>query len=142
MLRLSSKKLKPAFVNDCVMIQIPEFDRGKGDPANVVGVILEKNENGKYKIGTRAGKVSNWLERNSFEPVKYRGLTKQDVPNKEVSLHEIVRNLSVGNGQGKKKCSCKTGCQNKRCACSKNNMECTSSCHSGLKAHTCLNHDM
>lgn len=141
MLRLSSKNLKPVSMNDCVTIQIPEFDRGKGDPANVVGIILQKNENDKYEIGTRAGVISNWLERNSFEPVKFKGLTIQDVPNKKASLREIVRDLSVGDGQGKKKCSCKTGCKNKKCACFKNNMKCNSACHSEIRARNCLNHD-
>lgn len=141
MLRLSSKKLKEVAVNDCVTIQIPEFDRGKGDPANIIGIVLDKNDGNQFKIGTRGGVISSWMERNAFEPVHFRGLNKEDVPNVDASLREIVRNLSVGDGQGKKKCACKTGCASYRCACFKNKMKCNSACHSQLSIHKCTNHD-
>lgn len=50
--------------------------------------------------------INNWLERNCFEVTKFRGLQDKDIPKDEFSLREIVRKLSVGNGQGYKKCTC------------------------------------
>ena len=49
-------------MEECVAIFMSEFDRGHGDPPNIVGVILEIKDK-KYKIGTKAGIVSNcWKE--------------------------------------------------------------------------------
>ena len=105
-------------VGECVAVFVPEFDRGKGDPPNVIGVVLEI-ENKRFKIGTKAGIIKNWLGRNSFESVKYKGLKKEQVPSESLSLREIVKKLSVGNGQGYVRCFCKGLCQNKKFKCFK-----------------------
>ena len=138
MLDRTKKKIKLASVNDCVAVPVSEFDRGRGDPANLIGIIMEKNEAGQFRIGTRAGVISNWLERNSFEMLKFQGLKQSDVPNKELSVREAVRSLSVGTGQGFRKCTCKSSCSKGRCSCHKNSMICNSACHPG---RTCDNHD-
>ena len=139
MLRRTRRKLKNALPGDCVAISVSEFDRGRGDPANIIGVILEVNDS-NYKIGTKAGKIDNWLERNAFECLKYKGINVEDVPAVEYSVREIVKLLSVGNGQGFKKCSCKGRCNNSKCSCYKNNLKCNSACHSA-NAKNCINHD-
>lgn len=139
MLSQSQKKLKDADVGDCVAVAVSEFDRGRGDPANLVGVILEKDsDKGKYKIGTRGGIISSWMERNSFELTSFRGLQEKDIPEKSAGIREIVREISVGTGQGFKKCNCKTGCLSKKCSCRTVSMICNSACHSGI---SCKNHD-
>ena len=133
----SQKKLKPVSVGDCVSVYVSEFDRGRGDPPNVIGVVLEiKGET--FKIGTRGGIIKDWLHRNCFELLKYKNLKKENIPLNITSLREIVKILSVGNGQGFKKCSCKGNCQNNKCKCYKNKMVCNSACHSGK---SCENHD-
>ena len=59
----------------CIAVFVSEFDRSRGDPANIVGVILEiKNE--KFWIGTKGGIINSWMERNTFECVKKVGLKK------------------------------------------------------------------
>lgn len=137
MLNRSQKKLKEVSPGDCVAVFTSEFDRGKGDPANIIGLVLEVNENKKYKIGTKAGIIQTWLERNCFESINYKGLEKENIPEIELSIREIIKILSVGSGQGFQRCSCKTECNNKRCKCFKNNMKCNSSCHSNK---SCANH--
>ena len=97
---------------------------------------MEISEDQKYTIVTRAGKLKTKLERNAFELTSFKGLKIVDVPNNEASLREIVRNLSVGNGQGFKRCSCKGGFSYNRCKCRKDNLTCNSFCLSG---RSCLN---
>ena len=38
-----------------VIIRIPDVDRAKADLRNILGVVLDKNEDGLYKIGTKDG---------------------------------------------------------------------------------------
>ena len=47
-----------------------------------------------------------------------------------LSLREIVKKISVGNGQNCVRCYCKGICQNKKCNCFKANMWSNSACHS------------
>ena len=40
---------------DNVIIPIPLVDRGKGDPCNIMGVIVDRNQNDSYCIAVHAG---------------------------------------------------------------------------------------
>lgn len=51
----SDKSHPPAKVGDNVTVPIPDVDRGRGDLRNVIGVVLEINDDGLYKIGTKHG---------------------------------------------------------------------------------------
>lgn len=137
MIKNTEGKLQPVKVGDCVAVFVSEFDRGRGDPANIIGIVLDV-KNDRYKIGTKAGVISNFLERNAFQAIKYAALKKENVPSKNYSIREIVGILSVGNGQGMRKCNCKSDCQTNRCSCYKNKFKCRSACH-GNKS--CKNHD-
>lgn len=53
------------------------------------------------------------LERNAFELTSFVGLKTSDIPENELTLREIVQKLSVGSGQGFKKCSCKKAFEKK-----------------------------
>lgn len=45
----------PAERGDNIIIPIPDVDRSKADLRNIIGVVLEKNEDGLYKVGTKYG---------------------------------------------------------------------------------------
>lgn len=138
MVNRSNKKLGVLNKGDNVLVTVSEFDRGRGDPPNLIGVVIQEKE-GKYKIGTKHGIIQNWLERNSLATTKYAKLSVNDVPlSKETSVRELVRLGSVGTGQGYKRCTCKKDCKSARCKCFKNGFVCNSACHFGK---TCLNHD-
>lgn len=79
MLKWSERRLSPVTVGDCVAVFVPEFDRGKTDPLNIVGVIMEVDKNKKYYVGTKVGKIRNCLERTCFEVLKNRNLEVEDV---------------------------------------------------------------
>lgn len=138
MIGRSNTKLGDLNKGDNVLVTVSEFDRGRGDPPNIIGVVIEEKE-GKYKVGTKHGIIQNWLERNSLAITKYNNLSVKDVPvNIEASIRELVRLGSVGTGQGYKRCSCKKDCKTARCKCFKNGFICNSACHF---SKTCSNHD-
>lgn len=142
MLKRSEKKLCHTSIGNCVTVSVPEFDRGRGAPLNVVGVVMEIDDiSKKFKIGTRAGIIETYLERNSFEVVNFKGLRISDVPQKELSLRTIVKEMSIGVGQGFRKCSCKTNCATNKCCCFKDNFKCNSACHTRVENKNCTNHD-
>ncbi|GBP68827.1 Ionotropic receptor 25a [Eumeta japonica] len=52
----SDKSHPPANIGDnMTTIPIPDVDKGKGDLRNIIGVILQKNDEGFYKVGTKHG---------------------------------------------------------------------------------------
>jgi hypothetical protein len=66
-----------------VLVSVPSVDRGRGDAANLLAVII-KEKDGKFRIGTKERILSTWLERNSLTTVKqlttkFCSLTTADV---------------------------------------------------------------
>jgi hypothetical protein len=112
MLRRTKKYLKSVEIGDSVNVFVSQFDRGRGDPVNLIGVVLEIKHY-KYRVGTRGGIINQWLQRNCFEVTSYKGISPKDVPLSECSIRTLVHNISVGNGQGFKRCSCRKGCASK-----------------------------
>ena len=140
MLNRSKKVLKEVSVGDCVAVFTTGFDKGNSDADNIVGVVLNIDENGKYTIGTGVGILKDRLERNAFERLEYKGLKIEDVPTDKIyTLRETVRNDSVGHGQGYVKCSCTQKCDTLRCKCKKEKRICNSACHKSNP--NCTNHD-
>ncbi|CAH0385830.1 unnamed protein product [Bemisia tabaci] len=138
MLTRAEKKLARVKVGDCVTVPVSEFDRSRGDPANIIGIVM-KEENGLFQIGSKCGIISTRLARNAFEVVKYKGLKVEDVPQDCFSVRELVRKMSVGSGQGYQRCSCKKSmCRTLQCRCFKNKVQCNSACH---PQRTCANNN-
>jgi hypothetical protein len=54
MRNLSERILSDVDIGTNVLIPIPNVDRGKGDPRNVLVFVINKDELG-YKLGTKAG---------------------------------------------------------------------------------------
>jgi hypothetical protein len=53
-------------VGDNVAVPIPSVDRGRGDPRNILGVILAV-ENGQYTIGCPSGILKGKYSRHQFD---------------------------------------------------------------------------
>jgi hypothetical protein len=112
-----------------VLIPLPNVDRGKGDPRNVMAVVTERVHNG-YKLGTSGGMLLGSYTRNQFELSDSQFLGKETVDNtSEISLR-------VCGGQGFTKCensaSGKLRCNTKRCVCKKAAVLCNSRCHPNI----------
>jgi Fe-S-cluster formation regulator IscX/YfhJ len=119
---------------------IHEVDRGRCEFPNVHAVVLEVNEAGMYKLGTKQGLIKGVYSRNQFDPLPERLLLVSDVNQEtEVALRSAANKQSQGGGQGFVKCGCIKTCQANNCKCRKNNQYCNSRCHKGSKC--CLNHE-
>ena len=52
---------------DNVAVPIPMVDRGRGDPRNILGVIVDRDEHDMYRIAVKAGILSKKYSRNQFD---------------------------------------------------------------------------
>ena len=94
MLARSTRSLRAVGVGDNVSVPVSQFDRSKGDPPNLVGVVLSAEDN-KYVIGTKGGIIKGKLARNQIEFLQYKGLVAESIPPEELSIRELVRAGSV-----------------------------------------------
>ena len=62
---------------DNVTIPIPL--RGRGDPRNIMGVILDRDDNDMYRIAVRAGVLKGKYSRNQFDLCVQKLLSGTDV---------------------------------------------------------------
>ena len=119
MRNLSERILTEVEVEKNIFIPIPMADRGKGDPRNLLAVVLSREEHG-YKLGTKSGVLRGLYTRNQFELSDNNFLAKDTVQlETEISLRQAVSDASICDGQGFTKCGCsasgKSRCNTKRC---------------------------
>ena len=120
---------------DNVIIPIPLVDRGKGDPCNIMGVNVDRNQNDSYCIAVHAGLLKGRYSRNQFDLCNQKLYTLSDMcTDIEVGLKHAVKDESLGGGQGYaisgKRCS------SNHCKCYMADLKCNRRCHSSL---ICLN---
>ncbi|XP_068209216.1 uncharacterized protein [Palaemon carinicauda] len=136
MVKRSRLERVPGDPGDNVTIPIPLVDRGKGDPQNVIGVILDRNENDMYRIGVRDGILKGHYSRSQFDICSHQLYSIDEISaDKEIGLHQAVQQSSRFGGQGYAKCNCTAGkkqCQTNRCKCYKEGHKCDSRGHSSL----------
>src|ERR1700761_1642397 len=90
---------KPGDPGDNVTIPIPLVDRGRGEAENIMGVIIDRNENDLYRIAVHAGILQGMYARNQFELCTQKLLTFHDVSQaQEVSLRSAASQTSKSGG--------------------------------------------
>jgi hypothetical protein len=71
-------------------------DRGKGDPCNLLAVVLSREEHG-YKLGTKSGVLCELYTRNQFELSNNNFLAKDTVQlETEISLRQATKSKRSG----------------------------------------------
>ncbi|CAK1602532.1 unnamed protein product [Parnassius mnemosyne] len=128
-----------------VIMQIPDVDRGKAVLRNIVGVVLQKNDQGFHKIETQYGMLDKLYCRyvlyiyvhvlSEFDKCKDKFLHEEDVPNINLPLGTVTKEADIGTGKGFMRCVCMKGCMTKRCLCMKNGYLCNSKCHDSLSCN-------
>ena len=112
------KFLTEVEIGQNILISVPNVDRGKRDPSNVMAIVTERVHNG-YKLSD-----SQCLDKETVDKTS------------AMSLRNAVRSISVCGGQGFTKCGCsasgKLRCNTKRCACKKAAVLCNSRCHPNI----------
>ena len=112
MVKSSRVELKSGEVGDNVAIPIPMVDRGRGNQRNILGVILDCDEQNMYTIAVKSGIISSKYARNQFDLCPQRLLTNCDVNTEcTVTLRQAVKATTTG-GQGFFRCDCGNGKKN------------------------------
>ena len=135
MVKRSRIDLQAGAIGDNVAVPIPAVDRGRGDPRNILGVVVNKTDNDQYKVAVKGGLLNGHYSRNQFDLCPQRLLVTDDVcVNNSVSLREAVLSASASGGQGFIKCNCSgtKRCNTNRCKCFKAKRKCNSRCHHSL----------
>ena len=131
MVKRSRILCKPGSPGDNVAVPIPSVDRGRGDPRNILGVILYRVERDQYKIAVKSGILKGLYSRNQFDLCPQKLLTLDHVDQEQsVSLRSVVIAESATGGQGFTKCNCQGSKKCKTNRCYKARLQCR--CHSSL----------
>ena len=67
MVKRSHIPCKPGSPGDNVAVPIPSVDRGRGDPRNILGVILYRDKGDQYRIAVKSGILKGLYSRNQFD---------------------------------------------------------------------------
>jgi hypothetical protein len=67
MVKRSRVEFVPGNPGDNVTVPVPLVDRGRGDSRNLLGIILDRDENDLYRIAVRAGILKGKYARNQFD---------------------------------------------------------------------------
>lgn len=65
---------------ETVKVPVPDLDRGRSDSRNILAIVLEKNENDLYKLGTTHGIINQMYSRNQFSICKEKILYSDSIP--------------------------------------------------------------
>jgi hypothetical protein len=129
MVKRSRLQHAPGNPGDNVTVPIPLVDRGRGDPRNIMGVILDRDNNDLYRIAVRGGILKGKYARNQFDLCTQILLSRDDVSDvSEIGLRRAVQVESNCGGQGFVKCNCSgpNRCATNRCKCFKAKVKCNS----------------
>jgi hypothetical protein len=69
--------------SSCVYLLLHDkdiVDRGPADERNIKGVVMNVNEHGGYRIGTKVGQIKGYMSRNQVQFVANATLNVSEVP--------------------------------------------------------------
>ena len=82
-----------------IVVPIPNVDRGKGDPENIMAVVQSKTDKG-YRLATKQGILLRSHTRNQFEPTDSLFLKPSDIlADNFILFRQAVRLNSICEGQ-------------------------------------------
>ena len=110
------------------MVWVPDLDRGRLAPRNVLAVVVGVDSSGLYLSGTKEGLLERLYARNEFITAD-SFIEAHDVPSSSLSL-QSASVITSGSKQRFVSCHCKRYCFDKKCKYLSKNMKCDSKCHS------------
>nr|CAI5826859.1 unnamed protein product [Callosobruchus analis] len=135
MLALSRDKLPPAEIGQNVIAKVPDIDRRRLAPRNVLAVVLHVNGSSLYRLRTKEGVLERLYSRNEFNFADSNFINTLDVPSCSLNLRKASA-LSSGSKQVSVMCHCNRYCNTKKCNCRANEVLCNSKCHNNTLAKT------
>ena len=128
MVSLSNSRLPAVDIGTNVVIRVPDLDRGRLAPRNVLAVVVDVNSSGLYLLGTKEGQLEQLYARTEFTAADNNFIEAHDVPSFSLSLRSASM-ITCGSKQEFVSCHCKRHCIDKKCKCLSKNMKCNSMCH-------------
>jgi len=122
MVSLSNSRLPAVDIGTNFVVRVPDLDRGRLAPRNVLAVVVDVNSSGLYLLGTKEGQLERLCARNEFTTADSNFIEAHDVPSSSLSLWSASVIMS-GSKQGFVSCHCKRYCIDKK-------GKCRSKCHS------------
>jgi len=113
MVSLSNSRLPPVDIGTNVVVMVPDLDRGRLAPRNVLAVIVDVSSSGLYLLGTKEGLLEQLYARNEFTTADNSFIEAHDVPSSSLSLRSASMIMS-GSKQGFVSCHCKRYCIDKK----------------------------
>ena len=112
-----------------VVGRVPDLDRGRLAPRNVLAVVVDVNFSGLYLLDTKEGLLERPYARNEFTTADNSFIEAHDVHSSSLSLRSASM-ITSGSNQGFVSCHCKRYYINEKCKCLSKNMKCSanSSC--------------
>ena len=96
MVKRSRVDLRAGEQGDNVAVPVPLVDRGRGDPRNILGVIIDRREDtDQYRIAVKAGILSGLYSRNQFDLCPQRLLNTDDMNTEETSFTRLGGDFSI-----------------------------------------------
>jgi hypothetical protein len=131
---LKKKKCEDLEVGKNVLIHVSEYDRGKSDSRNLIGVVsqIADREHGGVVVRTRHGSLDGVFFPNQYvvAPEEHLGLDEA-AAEPRLSVRAAAKLESIVGGQGMMRCECGSNvkCQTQKCKCFKAGVLCNSRCH-------------
>ena len=129
MVSLSNSRLPAVNTGTNVVVRVPDVDRGRLAPRNVLAVVVDVISSGLYLLGTKKGLLERLYARNEFTTADSNFIDGHDVTSTALSLRSASM-ITSGSKQGFPSCNCKRYCIDKKCKCRSKNIKCNSKCHS------------
>ncbi|KAK2586098.1 hypothetical protein KPH14_008379 [Odynerus spinipes] len=128
MIAFSNSKLPEVDIGTNVAVRVPDVDRGRTAPRNILAVVAGINASGLYELGTKEGHFDRLYARNEFIIVENNFIEINDVPSTLLTVRS-ASTLSSSSKQGFISCHCKRYCIDRKCKCLSKNIKCNSKCH-------------
>jgi len=135
MVSLSNSRLPAVDIGTNVVVRVPDLDRGRLAPRNVLAVVVDDNSSRLYLLGTKEGLLEQLYARNEFTAADNNFIEAHDVPSSSLSLRSASM-ITSGSKQGLVSSHCTTYCTDKKCKCRSKNMKCNPKCHSTSSCKT------
>ena len=125
---LSKSRLPAVDIGTNVVVRVPDLDRGRLVPRNVLAVVADVRSSGFYLSGTKAGQLVRLCARTEFTAADNISIEAQDVPSSSLSLG-LASMIRSGGKQGFVRCRCKRYCIDIKYKCRSKDTKCNSKCH-------------
>jgi len=103
---LSNSRLPAVDIGTNVLVRVPELDRGRLAPRNVLAVFVDASSSGLYLLGTKECRLEWLYARNEFTTADNNFIEAHHVPSNSLSLRSVSM-ITSGSKQGFVSCHCK-----------------------------------